>query len=116
MIGDSKIEDNSPLAYLTVTAYVVGFSAGPLLLALLSETFNKKLVYQVCNVVLLLCRFACMVAPSAEWLIFFRFLAECAGASPITYGTGTAMDVMTTEKRARAMSVMAFGSVCNPTV
>ncbi|KXH29802.1 SPX domain-containing protein [Colletotrichum simmondsii] len=116
VIGDFKIEDNPTLADLTVSAYVLGFSAGPLLLAPLSETFGKKPVYQVCNVVLLACNLACMVAPSAEWLIVFRFLAGCAGASPITQGTGTATDVMTKEKRARAMSVMAFGSVCSPAV
>lgn len=116
VIGDFKIEDNPTLADLTVSAYVLGFSAGPLLLAPLSETFGKKPVYQICNVVLLACNLACMVAPSAEWLIVFRFLAGCAGASPITQGTGTATDVMTKEKRARAMSVMAFGSVCSPAV
>ncbi|KAK1506071.1 hypothetical protein CTAM01_03406 [Colletotrichum tamarilloi] len=116
VIGDFKIEDNPTLADLTVSAYVLGFSAGPLLLAPLSETFGKKPVYQVCNVVLLACNLACMVAPSAEWLIVFRFLAGCAGASPITQGTGTATDVMTKEKRARAMSVMAFGSVCSPAI
>ncbi|KAG7067560.1 SPX domain-containing protein [Colletotrichum scovillei] len=116
VIGDFNIEDNPTLADLTVSAYVLGFSAGPLLLAPLSETFGKKPVYQVCNVVLLACNLACMVAPSAEWLIVFRFLAGCAGASPITQGTGTATDVMTKEKRARAMSVMAFGSVCSPAV
>ncbi|KAK7437786.1 SPX domain-containing protein [Colletotrichum acutatum] len=116
VIDDFKIEDNPTLADLTVSAYVLGFSAGPLLLAPLSETFGKKPVYQVCNVVLLACNLACMVAPSAEWLIVFRFLAGCAGASPITQGTGTATDVMTKEKRARAMSVMAFGSVCSPAI
>ncbi|KAK1478285.1 cycloheximide resistance protein, partial [Colletotrichum cuscutae] len=116
VIGDFKIEDNPTLADLTVSAYVLGFSAGPLLLAPLSETFGKKPVYQVCNVVLLACNLACMVAPSAEWLIVFRFLAGCAGASPITQGTGTATDVMTKEKCARAMSVMAFGSVCSPAI
>ncbi|KAK1639371.1 major facilitator superfamily domain-containing protein, partial [Colletotrichum phormii] len=116
VIGDFKIEDNPTLADLTVSAYVLGFSAGQLLLAPLSETFGKNPVYQVCNVVLVVCNLACMVAPSAEWLIIFRFLAGCAGASPITQGTGTATDVMTKEKRARAMSVMAFGSVCSPAV
>lgn len=114
VISDFKIEDNPTLAHLTVSAYVLGFSAGPLLLAPLSETFGKKPVYQACNVLLLLCNLGCMLAPSAEWLIFFRFLAGCAGASPITQGSGTATDIMTKDKRARAMSVMAFGSVSSP--
>ncbi|KAJ0168346.1 putative transporter C3B8.04c [Colletotrichum tanaceti] len=116
VVIDFNIEDNLTLANLTVSAYVLGFSAGPLLLAPLSETFGKKPVYQACNVILLLCNLACMVAPSAESLIFFRFLAGCAGASPITQGIGTATDVMAKEKRARAMSVMAFGSVCSPSL
>ncbi|TIC96821.1 putative transporter [Colletotrichum higginsianum] len=116
VVGDFNIEDNLTLANLTVSAYVLGFSAGPLLLAPLSETFGKKPVYQACNVLLLLCNLACMVAPSAEWLIIFRFVAGCAGASPITQGIGTATDIMTKEKRARAMSVMAFGSVCSPSI
>ncbi|GKT51553.1 efflux pump rdc3 [Colletotrichum spaethianum] len=116
VIGDFKIEDNPTLADLTVSAYVLGFSAGPLLLAPLSDTFGKNPVYQTCNVLLTLCNLACMVAPSAEWLVFFRFLAGCAGASPRTQGVGTATDIMAKEKRARAMSVMAFGSVCSPAV
>ncbi|TQN65519.1 Efflux pump rdc3, partial [Colletotrichum shisoi] len=116
VVGDFNIENNLTLANLTVSAYVLGFPAGPLLLAPLSETFGKKPVYQACNVLLLPCNLACMVAPSAEWLIFFRSVAGCAGASPVTQGTGTATDVMTKEKRARAMSVMAFGSVCSPSI
>ncbi|EQB46012.1 SPX domain-containing protein [Colletotrichum gloeosporioides Cg-14] len=116
VIRDFGIEDDPSLAHLTVSAYVLGFSAGPLLIAPLSEVFGKRPVYQVSNVLLLLCNLGCMVAPSAEWLVFFRFLAGCAGASPITQGSGTATDVMLKYERARALSVMAFGSVCSPAV
>ncbi|KAI8226766.1 putative transporter [Colletotrichum sp. SAR 10_96] len=116
VIRDFGIEDDPSLAHLTVSAYVLGFSAGPLLIAPLSEVFGKRPVYQVSNVLLLLCNLGCMVAPSAEWLVFFRFLAGCAGASPITQGSGTATDVMLKHERARALSVMAFGSVCSPAV
>ncbi|KAF4922054.1 putative transporter [Colletotrichum viniferum] len=116
VIRDFGIENDPSLAHLTVSAYVLGFSAGPLLIAPLSEVFGKRSVYQVSNVLLLLCNLGCMVAPSAEWLVFFRFLAGCAGASPITQGSGTATDVMLKHERARALSVMAFGSVCSPAV
>ncbi|KAF9878491.1 SPX domain-containing protein [Colletotrichum karsti] len=116
VIRDFSIEDNPSLAHLTVSAYVLGFSAGPLLIAPLSEVLGKKPVYQFSNVLLLVCNLGCMVAPSAEWLVFFRFVAGCAGASPITQGSGTATDVMKKHERARALSVMAFGSVCSPAV
>ncbi|GKT86545.1 hypothetical protein Ct61P_04395 [Colletotrichum tofieldiae] len=116
VIGDFKIEDNPTLVDLTVSTNILGFSAGPLLLPPLSETFGKKPVYYTCNVLLPLFNLTCMVAPSAECLFFLRFLARCAGASPITQGAGTATAVMTKEKRAYAMSVMAFDSVCSPAV
>ncbi|KAF6809027.1 MFS multidrug transporter [Colletotrichum sojae] len=116
VIRDFGVEEDPSLAHLTVSAYVLGFSAGPLLLAPLSEVMGKRPVYQGCNVLLLLCNLGCMVAPSVEWLIVFRFLAGCAGASPITQGSGTATDVMNKDERARALSVMAFGSVCSPAI
>ncbi|TDZ25311.1 putative transporter [Colletotrichum orbiculare MAFF 240422] len=116
VIHDFGIEDDPSLAHLTVSAYVLGFSAGPLLIAPLSEVLGKKPVYQASNVLLLLCNLCCLFAPSAQWLIAFRFLAGCAGASPITQGSGTVTDVMKKSERARALSVMAFGSVCSPSI
>ncbi|KAI8305171.1 putative transporter [Colletotrichum sp. SAR11_240] len=46
VIRDFGIEDDPSLAHLTVSAYVLGFSAGPLLIAPLSEVFGKRPVYQ----------------------------------------------------------------------
>jgi len=99
-----------------VSAYVLGFAVGPLVLAPLTEFFGRRPLYIGGNALKALGNIGCALAPSIWWLVAFRFTAGCAGASPITLGSGTVSDLMKKEQRGRALSVIAFSSVCGPVV
>ncbi|EKG19143.1 Major facilitator superfamily [Macrophomina phaseolina MS6] len=106
--------DNRSLADLSVSSYVLGFAVGPLVVAPLSEVFGRLPIYLIFNSVFLVGNLACSTAWSVEMLILFRFLTGCAGASPLTQGSGTISDIIEKGKHGKAMAVMAFGAVCGP--
>ncbi|KAI9170817.1 Efflux pump rdc3 [Paramyrothecium foliicola] len=84
---------NSALASFVVSVYILGFAAGPLLMAPLSEIYGRSIIYHACNFVFIAFAIACAVAPSLQSLIAFRFLAGIFGSAPITNGTGTIADM-----------------------
>jgi MFS family permease len=59
---------------------------------------------------------ACAVADSLSSLVAYRFLAGIMGSCPVTLGTGSIADMVTTEKRAGAMGAYIIGAVLGPAV
>lgn len=111
----SDFNTKSPvLVDLSLSAYVLGFAIGPLIVAPLSEVYGRLYIYHICNILFVINNVACAISPTIWALILFRFLSGCAGSCPLTLGSGTIADVMEPEKRGRAMSVVAFGSVGGP--
>lgn len=115
-VSHALASNNRSLADLSVSAYVLGFAVGPLVVAPLSEVFGRLKIYKIFNLVFLVGNVACSTAWSVEMLIVFRFLTGCAGASPLTQGSGTISDMIEKGKHGKAMSVMAFGAVCGPII
>ncbi|KAG5768257.1 hypothetical protein H9Q72_004161 [Fusarium xylarioides] len=107
---------NSVLASLVVSIYVIGFAAGPLFLAPLSEIYGRNIVYHVCNVGFVAFSAACALAPSLGSLIAFRFIAGTFGSASITNGSGTVADMVSPAHRAMAMSALVTGPMFGPII
>ncbi|ORY09290.1 major facilitator superfamily domain-containing protein [Clohesyomyces aquaticus] len=107
-------EDSNLLATFVVSVYVLGFAVGPLIIAPMSEMYGRMPIYNVCNLLFVIFTVACAVSSNLGMLIAFRFLAGCAGASPLTIGGGTIADIMPREKRAGAMAVWGMGPLLGP--
>jgi multidrug resistance protein len=111
---------NTEFAALVVSVYILGFASGPLVIAPLSELYGRLYVYHICNILFIAFTVSCAVSPSLSALIGFRFIAGCAGSSPLTLGGGTVADVIHPEKRGVAMALyvlgMLLGSVLGPVV
>ncbi|RXG43604.1 hypothetical protein VDGE_01203 [Verticillium dahliae] len=106
---------SSPLlASFVVSVYVLGFAAGPLLCAPLSEIYGRTIVYHVFNVGFFCFNIGCALAPSLSSLIVFRFFAGLFGAAPMTNGGGTIADMIRQEKRGAAMASFAIGPLLGP--
>lgn len=105
---------NTELAGFVVSVYVLGFVFGPFLIAPLSELYGRLYVYHTCNILCVVFSIACAVSNSLSSLIGFRFLAGCAGASPLTLGGSTVGDVVHPEKRGSAMAVYLLGITLAP--
>jgi multidrug resistance protein len=104
------------LASLVVSVYVLGYAAGPLLMAPLAEMYGRLYVFHLSNVLFVIFTIACAVSNSLNMLIVFRFFAGFAGSTPITVGGGTFSDLFPVEQRGAAMSIWALGPLLGPVI
>ncbi|KAI0002853.1 bicyclomycin resistance protein [Xylariaceae sp. FL0662B] len=113
----AEFKSNSlEIAAFVVSVYVLGFAAGPMLFAPLSEIYGRVIIYHACNVGFVAFSVACALAPSLSSLIGFRFLAGLFGAAPIANGGGTIADMVVQEHRGAAMAVFSIGPLLGPIV
>ncbi|KAE9379894.1 MFS general substrate transporter [Stipitochalara longipes BDJ] len=105
---------NTELAAFVVSVYLIGYATGPLVIAPLSELYGRLYVYHINNILFIIFTIACAVSPSLSALIGFRFLAGCAGSSPVTLGGGTVADVIHLSNRGLAMSLYILGMLLGP--
>jgi multidrug resistance protein len=108
--------DNNQAATFVVSAFVLGFAFGPLIVAPLSELYGRTKVYHVSNTLFTILTVACAVSNSIGMLIAFRFLAGCAGVTVITCGSGTIVDLMPAENRGMAMALWSVGPLLGPVI
>jgi multidrug resistance protein len=99
-----------------ISIFVLGFACGPLLLAPLSEVFGRIVVYHTTNVLFLGFTILCALSQNEAMLLAFRFLSGLTGVASITIGPGTIADIMPREKRGKAVSFWAVGTILGPVV
>ncbi|KAK1245884.1 hypothetical protein MKX07_004953 [Trichoderma sp. CBMAI-0711] len=104
------------LAAFCVSVYVLGFAAGPMLFAPLSELYGRSIIYNITNVGFIVFVIACAQAPSMTTLIIFRFLSGIFGSCPITNGGGSITDMIRQDRRGAAMACFAIGPLLGPVV
>lgn len=108
--------DSKELAAFCVSVYILGFAAGPMLFAPLSELYGRTRIYHVANAGFIAFLIGCALAPSLNSLIAFRFLSGIFGSCPVTNGGGTISDMITQEKRGAAMASFAIGPLLGPII
>ncbi|KAI1111051.1 MFS general substrate transporter [Nemania sp. NC0429] len=112
-----EFHSTSPqIAAFVVSVYLLGFAAGPVLLAPLSEIYGRVPVYHVCNVGFVAFSVACALAPTLNTLIAFRFLAGLFGVAPVTNGGGTVADMIPQKHRGTVLAVFSIGPLLGPIV
>ncbi|KAI5927664.1 major facilitator superfamily domain-containing protein [Camillea tinctor] len=107
---------NNQLATFVVSSFVLGFAAGPLLIAPLSELYGRARVYHTTNVLFVFFTIGCALSSSMGMLIAFRFMAGFAGVAVITCGSGSIVDIIPTEQRGRAMALWSVGPLLGPVI
>ena len=108
--------DNLQIAAFVVSVYVLGFAAGPLVIAPLSELYGRVAVYHVCNVGFTVFAAACALAPDINTLVLFRFLNGIFGSCPATIGGGSITDMVPQERRAAVIAAYSVGALFAPIV
>ncbi|KAI0975118.1 cycloheximide resistance protein [Xylaria arbuscula] len=112
-----EFHSTSPqIATFVVSVYLIGFAAGPVLLAPLSEIYGRVPVYHVCNVGFVAFSVACALAPTLNALIGFRFLAGLFGVAPVTNGGGTIADMVAQKHRGTVLSLYSIGPLLGPII
>jgi MFS family permease len=104
------------LASFVVSVYVLGFAAGPLVFAPLSEIYGRVPIYHLCNVGFMAFLVGCALAPSLDTLIVFRVFSGVFGSCVITNGGGSIADMVRQEHRAAAMSGFSMGPLLGPII
>lgn len=109
-------DNNLELATFVVSVYVLGFAAGPLAIAPLSEIYGRLIVYHACNIGFVAFTVACALAPSLASLVAFRFLSGVFGSCPVSNGAGTIADLIAQEKRGAAVAIYSIGPLLGPII
>ncbi len=110
-----EFHSTSPeIATFVVSVYLIGFAAGPVLLAPLSEIYGRVPVYNACNIGFIAFTVACALAPSLNSLIGFRFLAGLFGVAPLTNGGGTIADMIPQKHRGTVLAIYSIGPLLGP--
>ena len=105
---------NAELGSLVVSVYLLGFAAGPLIIAPLSELYGRTPLYHICNTLFAILTVGCALGPSLNSEIALRFLQGCAGSAPLAIGGGTISDLIPQERRGKYMGIYALGPTLGP--
>jgi len=81
------------IALLPLSLYTLGFTAGPVISAPLSELYGRRIIYLVSMVLLLTFTAIAGASNSIAMLTIFRFLAGLGGSGALAVGAGTISDL-----------------------
>lgn len=92
-------------AALTITLFLLGYCAGPLFLAPLSELYGRRWVFYITFSLYIIFNFLCAFAPNFGSLLVGRFLSGTFVSSALSNGPGVLGDIWDTIDRGTAMGV-----------
>ncbi|KAM3528991.1 hypothetical protein NHJ13051_002137 [Beauveria bassiana] len=108
--------DSKELGAFCVSVYILGFAAGPMLFAPLSELYGRTRIYHIANVGFIAFLIGCALAPTLNALIIFRFLSGVFGSCPVTNGGGSISDMILQQHRGAAMAGFSIGPLLGPII
>lgn len=108
--------DNTTLATLVVTIYVLGLATGPLFFGPMSELYGRLIIHHIGNVGFTVFTIACGVSPNLTVLIVMRLLQGIFAAVPLTNGGGVIADTVKQEERGLALAMFTLGLLAGPVI
>ncbi|KAK1249378.1 hypothetical protein MKX07_002894 [Trichoderma sp. CBMAI-0711] len=94
-------------AGLTITVFLLGYCAGPLIFAPLSELYGRRWIFYGTFTAYLAFNFLCAFAPNFGSLLVGRFLTGTFVSAPLSNGPGVLADLWNPIQRANAMGGFA---------
>lgn len=91
-------------AALTVTLFLLGYCAGPLVFAPLSEFYGRRIIFYITFLSYIAFNFLCAFAPNFASLLVGRFLTGTFVSAPLSNSPGVLADVWNPVERANAMA------------
>ncbi|RHZ53904.1 MFS transporter [Aspergillus thermomutatus] len=105
---------SATLMSFVVSIYLLGYAAGPLVIAPLSELYGRSIMYHFTNVLFVIFTIACAVSTNLGMLIGFRFLEGIAGSAVLTIGGGTVADLFIPQERGKVLAAWTMGPLLGP--
>ncbi|KHN98939.1 Major facilitator superfamily domain, general substrate transporter [Metarhizium album ARSEF 1941] len=94
-------------ASLTITLFLLGYCAGPLLFAPLSELYGRRWVFYITFTMYIAFNFLCAFAPNFGSLLAGRFLTGTLVSAPLSNAPGVLADIWRPLERANAMALFS---------
>lgn len=95
------------VAGLTITVFLLGYVAGPLLFAPLSEFYGRRLVFYITFLLYLVFNLLCAFAPNFASLLVGRFITGMFVSAPLSNGPGLLADLWDPLEIGNAMACYA---------
>jgi DHA1 family multidrug resistance protein-like MFS transporter len=103
-------------AGLVITLFLLGYCAGPLLFAPLSEFYGRRWVFYITFSLYLIFNFLCAFAPNFAALLVGRFLAGTFASAPLSNAPGVLADIWGPVERGNAMAVFSMMTFIGPSI
>lgn len=101
-------------AALVITMFLLGYTAGPLLFAPLSEFYGRRWVFCITFSCYIAFNFLCAFAPNFASLLIGRLLSGIFASAPLTNAPGVLADIWDPVSRANAMALFSVITFCGP--
>ncbi|KAJ5910384.1 MFS general substrate transporter [Penicillium tannophilum] len=98
---------STEVAGLTITVFLLGYCAGPLLFAPLSEFYGRRWIFYITFSLYIAFNFLCAFAPNLGALLVGRFLTGTFVSAPLSNCPGLLADLWDPLQRANAMAGFA---------
>lgn len=95
---------STEVAGLTITLFLLGYCAGPLAFAPLSEFYGRRWIFYISFAFYLALNFLCAFAPNIGALLVGRFLTGTFVSAPLSNAPGVLADLWNPLQRANAMA------------
>ncbi|KAM0344694.1 hypothetical protein ACHAPU_007289 [Fusarium lateritium] len=92
------------VAGLTITLFLLGYCAGPLIFAPLSELYGRRWIFYITFTLYLIFNFLCAWAPNFASLLVGRFLTGTFVSAPLSNAPGVLADLWNPLERGNAMA------------
>ncbi|KAJ5999306.1 MFS general substrate transporter [Penicillium sp. IBT 35674x] len=98
---------STEVAGLTITVFLLGYCAGPLFFAPLSEFYGRRWIFYISFTLYIAFNFLCAFAPNLGALLVGRFLTGTFVSAPLSNCPGLLADLWNPLQRANAMAGFA---------
>ncbi|KAJ5341805.1 hypothetical protein N7541_010929 [Penicillium brevicompactum] len=95
---------STEVAGLTITLFLLGYCAGPLIFAPLSEFYGRRWIFYISFALYLIFNFLCAFAPNLAALLVGRFLTGTFVSAPLSNSPGVLADLWDPLQRSNAMA------------
>lgn len=94
--------------------FLLGYCAGPLAFAPLSETYGRRYIFYISFMVYIAFNFLCAFAPNFGSLLVGRFLAGTFVSCPLSNAPGVLADIWEATERGNALALFSMMTFAGP--
>ncbi|KAF4177951.1 hypothetical protein CNMCM8927_000591 [Aspergillus lentulus] len=106
---------SSGVLQMTLSAFVLGWGTGPLILGPLSEIFGRAPLLHVGQLGFMIFNVLCAFVRNPHLFLFLRFVSGLFGSGPTALGTGVLSDLWVSDERGMSLAVYTIMPLLGPT-